>query len=143
MSGLNLVKLAVGVTDIAHLRSLQAARVAAGQVLCHRTRNFPRRAAELRNGGSLYWVVAGAIVVRQPITDIVDDVRADGVACAAILLAPDLIAVAGRPMKAFQGWRYLTAHDAPADLVDGAEALGESSLPTAMRVELRRLGLLS
>ncbi len=143
MSGLSLVKLAVGVTDIAHLRALQAARRAAGQILCHRTRNFPRRASELRAGGSLYWVIAGAIVVRQPITDIVDDVKADGVPCAAILLAPDLIPVAGRPMKAFQGWRYLTADDAPADLVDGAEALGEADLPMAMRVELRRLGLLA
>lgn len=143
MSGLSLVKLAVGVTDIAHLRSLQAARLAAGQVLCHRTRNFPRRANELRDGGSLYWVIAGAVVVRQPITDIVDDVKADGVPCAAILLAPDLVAVAGRPMKAFQGWRYLAADDAPADLVDGAAALGEADLPAAMRAELRKLGLLS
>ena len=143
MSGLSLVKLAVGVTDIAHLRSLQAARLAAGQVLCHRTRNFPRRANELRDGGSLYWVIAGAVVVRQPITDIVDDVKADGVPCAAILLAPDLVAVAGRPMKAFQGWRYLAADDAPADLVDGAAALGEADLPAEMRAELRKLGLLS
>ena len=76
MSGLNLVKLCVGVTDIAHLRGLQVARIAAGQVLCHRTRNFPRRANELREGGSLYWVIAGAIVVRQPITDIVEPARA-------------------------------------------------------------------
>jgi len=143
MSRLNLVKLGVGVTDVAHLRSLQAARVAAGQVLCHRTRNFPRRAEELRAGGSLYWVIAGAIVVRQPITDIVEDTRPDGTRCAAILLAPDLVPVAGRPMKAFQGWRYLTANDAPADLVDGTEALGEAGLPDAMRLELRRLGLLA
>ena len=143
MTGLNLVKLCVGVSDVAHLHALQAARVAAGQMLCHRTRNFPRRADELRDGGSLYWVIAGAIVVRQPITDIVEDVRADGVRCAAILLAPDLIPVAGRPMKAFQGWRYLTGDDAPADLVEGAEALGEADLPDAMRRELRKLGLLS
>jgi hypothetical protein len=142
MSGLSLVKLAVGVTDIADLRSLQAARLAAGQVLCHRTRNFPRRAHELRDGGSLYWVIAGAIVVRQPITDIIEDIRTDGVPCAAILLAPNLVPVAGRPMKAFQGWRYLVAGDAPADLIDGVAALGEADLPMAMRVELRKLGLL-
>lgn len=142
MTGLNLVKLCVGVSDVAHLHALQATRVAAGDILCHRTRNFPRRANELREGGSLYWVIAGAIVVRQPITDIVEDVRADGVRCAAILLAPDLVAVAGRPMKAFQGWRYLTVDDAPADLVGGAEALGEAGLPDAMRRELRKLGLL-
>ena len=46
-------------------------------------------------------------------------------------------------MKAFQGWRYLAADDAPADLVDGAAALGEADLPAAMRAELRKLGLLS
>ena len=142
MTILNLVKLCVGVSDVAHLHDLQAARAAAGHILCHRTRNFPRRANELRDGGSLYWVIAGAIVVRQPITDIVEDVRADGVRCAAILLAPDLVAVAGRPMKAFQGWRYLTGDDAPADLIDGAEAVGEAGLPDAMRRELRKLGLL-
>lgn len=143
MSGLNLVKLCVGVSDIAHLRGLQAARLAAGQVLCHRTRNFPRRAIELCDGGSLYWVIAGAIVVRQLITNIVEDTKADGVRCAAILLAPDLLPVAGRPMKAFQGWRYLPTDDAPIDLIDGAEAEGEAGLPEAMRRELRKLGLLS
>ena len=143
MSGLNLVKLCVGVTDVAHLRALQAARLSAGQVLCHRTRNFPRRANELCAGGSLYWVIAGAIVVRQEITDIVEDTKADGVRCAAIMLAPDLVPVAGRPTKAFQGWRYLTADDAPTDLIDGAQAVGEDALPEAMRRELRKLGLLS
>ena len=142
MSALHLVKLCVGVTDVAHLRGLQVARIAAGQVLCHRTRNFPRRANELRDGGSLYWVIAGAIVVRQPIVDIVEDVLADGRRCAAILLAAELAPVAGRPMKAFQGWRYLAADDAPADLTAGNEAAGEAGLPDAMRRELRKLGLL-
>ena len=61
MTGLNLVKLCVGISDVAHLHALQTARVAAGQMLCHRTRNFPRRANELRDGGSLYWVIKGKI----------------------------------------------------------------------------------
>ena len=41
-----------------------------------------------------------------------------------------------------QEYRFV-ADDAPADLVDGAEAVGEAGLPDAMRRELRKLGLLS
>ena len=75
---LNLMKLAVGVRDIAHLAELQAARAAILPPLRHRTRSFPRRAAEILEGGSMYWVIAGAMVVRQPILDIIEDRRDDG-----------------------------------------------------------------
>ena len=90
----------------------------------------------------MYWVIAGAMVVRQRITDIVEDQYEDGSRCAAILLDPVLVPVAGRRTKPFQGWRYLTAADAPADLGAGAPAGGVDELPAALRQELRALGLL-
>ena len=43
-------------------------------------------------------------------------------------------------MRPFQGWRYLTASDAPADL--GKAARGIAAMPEPMRRELRDLGLL-
>jgi hypothetical protein len=45
-----------------------------------------------------------------------------------------------RPFRAFQGWRYLEAKDAPADLDRAAP--GARNMPEQMRRELRELGLL-
>ena len=49
---------------------------------------------------------------------------------------------AGRaaPARAFQGWRYLEAKDAPRDLSRAAP--GAAKMPEQMRRELRELGLL-
>ena len=44
-----------------------------------------------------------------------------------------------RPRRAFQGWRYLEAKDAPADL---AKTKGAKDLPEALQRELASLGLL-
>jgi len=138
---IHLVKLAVGVRDVAHLDALQHERSAREPALRHRTRNTPKRAAELCDGGSIYWVINRAILVRQRITGIIRDNWEDGSACAGILLAPELVRVAPRPMKPFQGWRYLPAADAPADL-DGNAADGLDELPDEMRLALTHLALL-
>jgi hypothetical protein len=139
---LHLMKLAVGVRDLDHLRGLQAERAARTPPLRHRTRNFPRRAAEVIDGGSIYWVISGFLGARQPILDIVEDQWEDGSACAALILDPDLVALAGRTMKPFQGWRYLAPADAPPDLLALAPAAGEAVLPAGLRRELRALCLL-
>ncbi len=82
-------------------------------------------------------------MVRQRILSIIEDTRDDGsTRCAGILLHKRLIAVAGRPTKPFQGWRYLEAGDAPPDLVRGLAAKGEDVLPPALRRELQVLCLL-
>ena len=107
--------------------------------LFHRTRSFPKRAMEICDGGSLYWVIAGAMVVRQRIADIVEDATEDGRRCAAIMLDPALVPVAGRPTRPFQGWRYLAADAAPVDLGDAAQSEG---MPEGLQLELRKLGLL-
>jgi len=139
---LHLTKLCVGITDIADLRQHQAARLARGEALRHRTRSFPRRAAEVIDGGSLYWVISGATVVRQRVIDIVEDQWEDGSKCAALMFAPDLVAVAARPTRPFQGWRYLDPAAAPRDLAVGQGAEGSDALPAKLRRDLEHLGLL-
>jgi len=113
---LHITKLAVGVRDIAHLRELQEDRAVRNPPLRHRTRNFPRRAAEVIDGGSIYWVIGGSLLARQRILDVIHDQWDDGSACAGLILDPRLVPLAGRPTKPFQGWRYLPAPDAPLDL---------------------------
>ena len=139
---LHIAKLAVGARDIDHMRAFQAERQQVAPPLRHRTRNFPRRAAEVTDGGSLYWVIAGTMLVRQRIVDVIEDTWEHGGRCAAFLLDADLVPLVGRPTKAFQGWRYLTAADAPADLPAGGTAHGEHDLPPGLRRELQALGLL-
>ena len=138
---LHLIKLAVGVQDVAHLRALQAARQGT-EALRHRTRNAPRRAAELMAGGSLYWVIAGALVVRQRVLDVTPDHWPDGTACAGLMLDPVLVPVEGRRMKPFQGWRYLEDAAAPADVSAMTETPGADAMPAALRRELEALCLL-
>ena len=139
---LHLTKLAVGVRDIAHLRTLQAERAAQSPPLRHRTRNFPRRAQDVLDGGSIYWVVQGFTHVRQCILDIVEDVWDDGAACAGLILDPELVPLVGRATKPFQGWRYLAPEAAPADLASLPQAAGEGALPPPLRAALRELALL-
>jgi hypothetical protein len=136
---LHLMKLAVGVRDPAHLRALQAHRLAHDPPLRHQTRQTPRRAAEITDGGSLYWVIAGSMLMRQRVLDIVPARREDGSACARLILDPLLVPVAGRPVRAFQGWRYLQSDAAPPDFAEGSD---EADLPHALAQKLRELGLL-
>ncbi len=142
---LHLIKLAVGVADAAALTARLAER--SRHVGAHdgrpfvRTRSFPRRAAEILDGGSIYWVMSGVLLCRQRVTDIVSDVRDDGTPCTAIVLELPVIAVVPRAVRAFQGWRYLTPSDAPDDLGQRADAHGDV-LPPALRRELAALCLL-
>jgi hypothetical protein len=141
-SVLHLTKLAVGVRDIAHLHALQAERAAQNPPLRHRTRNFPRRATEVLDGGSIYWVVQGTTLVRQRIVDVIEDRWDDGAACAGLILDPVLVPLAGRATRPFQGWRYLLPEAAPPDLSSLPQAEGEAALPPPLRAALRELGLL-
>ena len=133
---LHLAKLAVGTRDVADLRRWQATRTP----LRHLTRNLPRRRDEVLSGGSLYWVVNGAMVVRQRVLDITEETRGDGTGCCALVLDRDLVPVLGRPTRPFQGWRYLEHPDAPADL--GGEAGGLGAMPPALVGRLAELALI-
>ena len=65
---LHLLKLAVGIDDIDHLRQIRRVRAAERGGNWVYTRNQPRRAQEVLAGGSIYWVIRGQIRVRQCIT---------------------------------------------------------------------------
>lgn len=138
---LHLVKLAVGIGDVAQLRAVQAERARANPPLRHLTRNQPRRAAEILDGGSIYWAINRAICVRQRILAITASSREDGTPCAALMLDPELVPLSVRPIKPFQGWRYLLPDDAPPDYLR-PEAISATELPAALRLELRALCLI-
>ncbi len=136
---LHLIKLSVGSRSLDDLRRWQAQHGEARPPLRHRTRNFPRRAEEVLDGGSIYWVVDRLVTARQRVTDIVEAVRDDGTKCTDLVLDPVLVPVQPRPMRPFQGWRYLEAADACADLSFGAD---DAALPETLRRDLAALALI-
>ena len=145
---LHLIKLAVGIDTVDHLRERQRQRLAeqtgngAKPRLRILTRNMPRRADEIvGKGGSLFWVIKGYVQVRQTITGIEQVANGEGNRRCAIYLDPNLIGVRSRRSRPFQGWRYLEADRAPADLAGGGSD-DENDLPPEMAAELRELGLL-
>ena len=142
----HLIKLCVGVDTVKELAEWQderlkrLAREGKTPELCHRTLQTPRRRAELLDGGALYWVIKGFVRVRQRVLDLRADLKDDGTACCGIVLDAELGATRPHPRRAFQGWRYLDAADAPPDAKGFAEAPDE--MPRAMREDLRELRLI-
>ena len=106
----------------------------------HRTRMVPKRADELTDGGSLYWVIRGEVMCRQRIRAIRPFVDKHGIGRCGVVLDPKVVLVEPRPHRAFQGWRYLAVKDAPRDL--GKVSKGATAMPETMRRELRELGLM-
>ena len=140
---LHLLKLCVGADSVADLEEWVARRADAnlkaglGPVTQHTTRMFPKRRAELLAGGSLFWVIRGVVLVRQRIVDLAAVTGEDGIKRCEIVLDRTLHPTQAQPRRAFQGWRYLTSEDAPADLdKKSAEA------PSELRAKLAELGLL-
>ena len=139
---LHLSKLAVGVRDIEHLREVQTQRLRDHPPLRHRTRSFPRRRTEVIDGGSIYWVIAGSMLARQRIRDIIEDQRDDKTPCTSLILDPVVIPLVGRRMRPFQGWRYLDPDQAPPDMASLGPVAGLEDLPASLRQELQTLCLL-
>ena len=143
---LHLIKLCVGCGSIRDLedwikQKLKDKRRRGEKIeRAHTTRMVPKRAAELCDGGSLYWVIRGEIACRERILEVRSFVDKDGIGRCALVLEPKVIPVEPRPHRAFQGWRYLAAREAPRDLE--AVARGAVVMPEAMRRELRDLGLM-
>lgn len=140
---LHLIKLSVGSESIASLGAWQKQRLETHGKLWHRTRMMPRRAEELVDGGSIYWVITGLISVRQRLTSILRERDpGDGTFYAFLYLDPKLVPVVPRAMRPFQGWRYLAGEAAPPDLERAGAAAGSEEMPAEMRRELAALGLL-
>jgi hypothetical protein len=137
---IHLIKLSVGVTDVAHLQSIQSRRLEATGQVFHRTRMWPKRQADLLDGGSIYWVIRGSVLARQRVLGLHDDIDEDGQRRCRLELDRKLVETCRQPQRAFQGWRYLDPAAAPADLADTAGQGDE--LPPHLVEELKRLGLL-
>ena len=133
---LHLIKLCVGVDSAEELRAWRAQRDAQGRPPIVPTRQTPKRAAEIVDGGSLYWVIKGQVLIRQKVLSI-ETVGESAQSRCEILLDRDLVSTAPQPRRAFQGWRYFEAKDAPPDLIDGG---GEDAMPQALARQLRELG---
>ncbi len=143
---LNLIKLCVGAESVEDLEEWIGERLAEARARglpaeqFHTTRMMPTRGAELLDGGSLYWVIKGNVQCRQRLTEIRPFTDGDGISRCHLVLEPTVVRTHWQPRRAFQGWRYLTAADAPADLA--ADSAGWQVLPPDLRSELASLGLL-
>ena len=143
---LHLIKLSVGTDSVEDLqrwirqklkekkkRGRKAERV-------HTTRMVPKRADELTDGGSIFWVIRGQIACRERILAVRPFVDKEGIGRCHLVLDPKCVLVESRPFRAFQGWRYLEVKDAPRDLDRAAPGVG--AMPEPLRRELRDLGLI-
>ncbi len=146
-ASLHLVKLSVGTQSVENFEGWVKRRTAfnkkrgLGSVHDHETRMFPKRGDELLAGGSLYWVIKGVILVRQKLLDLQDFTDVDGIKKCRIVLDPPVIPTEAQGKRAFQGWRYLPASDAPDDLSNRRDG-GAGAPPPALRAQLAELGLL-
>lgn len=141
MATVHLLKLSVGTDDIGDLTAWQSLPQAQSRdgYPQHVTRMWPKREAEVTNGGSIFWVIKGIIQCRQKVIRLDERIGADGIRRCAIVSDPHLIRVAATPKRAFQGWRYLTPNDAPEDLPDGVQ--NEESLPPELSKALAAIGV--
>lgn len=140
---IHMVKLCVGVSSLAELESYRNERAHwwdayyGEDVHVHRTRMMPKRGAEMEGKASIYWVIAGQIVARQPILRLAQFTNDEGINYCDIIMSPDMVKTVPYPKRPFQGWRYLRPEDAPPDL--GANENADS---LALAADLAKLGLI-
>ncbi len=135
MPALHMSKVAISCASIETFRRRQEARVRDGIVPIV-TRFRPTRAEELI-GGSLYWIIKHRIAARQTILGF-DERPSDRK--TIIRLDPELVTVRATAKRAHQGWRYLSAADAPPDLGEGGDGL--EALPPDLAGKLAVLALI-
>jgi hypothetical protein len=138
---INLLKLCVGadsVEDLTDWQRQQRPHWPEGRAI-HVTRMWPKREAEVLDGGSLYWVIKGVILARQRILDLQEVNLGDGIPRCALVLDAEVIRTEAAPRRPFQGWRYLSPADSPRDLRKGHER--EEALPHALEQALAEIGL--
>lgn len=138
----HLIKLSVGTESVEQLTEWQSqrAKLAPDGQYYHQTRMWPKRVDELLNGGSIYWVIKGEICARQRILRLDEKFGEDGVRRCGIVLAPEVVPTVCALKRPFQGWRYLTPEDAPADLPKGRDQ--EDALPVELSRALADIGVL-
>ncbi|WP_295317568.1 DUF1489 domain-containing protein [Roseobacter sp.] len=138
----NLIKLSVGTENVDDLAAWQATKRAQAPdgLPRHVTRMWPKRAAEILNGGSIYWVIKGVIQCRQTVMRLDEYTGQDGIRRCAIVLDPQIVRTQTSLKRPFQGWRYLPPGDAPPDLPEGRAS--EEPLPVELNRALAEIGVL-
>ena len=142
VKSVNLIKLSVGTENVEDLAAWQATKRAQAPdgLPRHVTRMWPKREAEILNGGSIYWVIKGSIQARQKVMRLDEYIGSDGIRRCAIVLDPQIIRTQSSLKRPFQGWRYLQVADAPRDLPKGRE--NEEALPVELNQALAEIGVL-
>ncbi|HSF64466.1 MAG TPA: DUF1489 domain-containing protein [Paracoccaceae bacterium] len=138
---IHILKLCVGadsIEDLADWQNSQRGRWPAGRAI-HVTRMWPKREAEVLEGGSLYWVIKGAILCRQRILELEEVAGGDGIRRCALHLDTEIVRTDAAPRRPFQGWRYLDPADAPRDLRAGRGH--DDALPPDLARALADIGL--
>jgi hypothetical protein len=138
---LHLLKLCVGAESVEDMQDWLATRQPGwppGRSV-HVTRMWPRREAEVLDGGSLYWVIRGVILLRQRIVGLEQVDHGDGIARCALILDLPAVRTAPAPRRPFQGWRYLTPREAPPDLTLSRHR--EDALPPGLAEAMAEFGL--
>ena len=138
---LHILKLCVGCESVEDLADWQKdrARELPGGLPRHVTRMWPKQAQAVLDGGSIYWVIKGTVLVRQRILRLDPVEGEDGITRCALVLDPELVRTEPAPRRPFQGWRYLKPGDAPRDLP--AQRAGDDELPPELAEALANLGL--
>ena len=113
---MNIIKLAVGINSVEDLKDRQELKRQKYGNNTHITRLFPKKYLEVKNNGSMYWVINGFISVRQKIRDIKKVEHDNGIQYCHIILDNKLIETQVIRFRPFQGWRYLNMEKAPKDL---------------------------
>ena len=141
---LHLIKMSVGSESFASLDQWQKKAAfkhpSGAKAFVHGTTMRPARWEELTDGGSIYWVVKGFVIGRNPLAAIEYDDSKQGRQRCSLVCALPMIPVAPRRHRAFQGWRYLRGKDAPPDMT--RRDIRKSDLPPGLAGELSDLGLL-
>jgi len=142
MAKLHLIKLSVGSDSVDSMIQWQASARAKGPdgLPRHITRMWPKREADLFDGGSIYWVVQGLVQCRQRLLRFDEVIGNDGIRRCGFVLEPAVIRTSPAPKRPFQGWRYLKPEDAPADLP--AHRQDEDNLPADLSAALADIGVL-
>lgn len=132
---IHMVKLCVGAEDIGDLEAWQQRLMQRADRPYHHTRMMPRQIDQLLDGGSIYWVIKGWILVRQPILQVNEITDRYGKKACELVFDPKLVKVEPSPKRPFQGWRYLKPGDAPKDL---SKRESQQAIPSALRTELKQ-----
>ncbi|WP_375260834.1 DUF1489 family protein [Palleronia sp.] len=141
MAKVHLIKLSVGSDSVEQMQAWQEHRSQQRRDgrYYHLTRMWPKRAQELLDGGSIYWVIQGVVLARQRVAALEEMTGADGIRRCALFLDPEIVRTEAMTKRPFQGWRYLKPQDAPHDLAPGRMA--SDALPPALEAALSEIGV--